>query len=816
MALQLRQLRGSLRTAAPLVCAAVFDNLAPSLISTSETSNSSSEQVKYINDPIWKIITLTPLQSEIINLPLMQRLRRVRQLALAYMVFPSANHSRLEHSIGSSRASQEMFDSLAKSTSMTESFKSQSREAVSLAGLLHDCGHTVFSHVGERILQRLYKDEFAAIENELYKFFPDPVAVQSDRNERKSLHKVPPASELVSALFVLSEPFERLLSSNKTAQSAEKTVLSVCGLIIGRPFELEHKSGFYHFLKSIVSGDLDADKLDYVARDAYFAGLPVAADVHRLLSQLTVANVSENTRLDNVKLEFGGKNPDNYYLLAIRPAAASALEMFVMTRSYLFERIYGHHKVRAAERLLERLLWQRINYELLSDRWSVNDVFNFLYNPKGDDFVLGNAAEGVDDAKFSEAFQLQINKLLNRQLPKRAIAISSRLQHGFEKEIGKAGASTVTPWNQAELELSQAGSRLEVENEICEIAGFEKSRDVYLDWPVANPIRENPEVWVIDPIDRDTVLRVNQYFDAEQLSNAYRDVKQIAWVFSDDDTRAKVAAATALTLQRRYDLLLGSEAVRQAKVYSSEYVSQLSSFSGLNDELESARSNLLCANEGKAIIIPTIPQFQSALLHISRESDVITVAKNLRKKFVSAGLSRLYYDDLVSALEVLKILSRHAIREWRSQKFATPVAYKNESRFQEDLLGFTRSDVEALQLFEVREGERTSGGITDVVFSHKSKNTRPIIVELKSDKDTHIDKLYDEHAGQSSQYAENTYGRISFLYCQFAQGAHKCMTDTIDLRQSSDPSSKHLILCLGLKAFCPSPSDLGTHSLPIK
>ena len=74
----------------------VFDALCPRLIPCDLKATSGSEKV--VNDPIWKISVVGPSVLPLMELPLLQRLRRVRQLGLAHLVYPGGHHSRFEHS----------------------------------------------------------------------------------------------------------------------------------------------------------------------------------------------------------------------------------------------------------------------------------------------------------------------------------------------------------------------------------------------------------------------------------------------------------------------------------------------------------------------------------------------------------------------------------------------------------------------------------------------------------------------------------------------------------------------------------------------
>ncbi|NYZ80036.1 HD domain-containing protein, partial [Candidatus Micrarchaeota archaeon] len=105
----------------------------------------SKKEPKTINDPVHGHITLTPLQERLIETPELQRLAWVRQLGLTKLVFPGANNTRIEHSLGVSFIAGEIAEHLEVSES--------ERNLVQAAGLLHDIGHAPFSHTLETLLR---------------------------------------------------------------------------------------------------------------------------------------------------------------------------------------------------------------------------------------------------------------------------------------------------------------------------------------------------------------------------------------------------------------------------------------------------------------------------------------------------------------------------------------------------------------------------------------------------------------------------------------------------------------------------------------
>jgi hypothetical protein len=677
---------------------------------------------------------------------------------------------------------------------------------VRLAALLHDCGHVAFSHVGERVLGDVFPTEFDAIAAAFDVSYPDPLARErADRPRRKS----PPAAEILSALLAISPAMEQALTAYAIPYSSQTTLLMVCGLILGRPYNLVVEREYYHFVKGIVSGDLDADKIDYVARDAFYSGVPTATDVDRLLSQLVSVPLTKDSRLAGATIPlpvFKQDLADRYHLLGIKPSGASALEMFVMTRSYLHERIYGHPKTRAAESLLERLLRQVVMHLKHNMMWNDSKILKFLLDPSGDDGILARICDGLpgDDGTLAGVAE----RIIDRRLPVRALAISQRTMAEYEGAEMRPKTSFLLPWNVAETELSIAP--YEFESAVCEMASLRPGQDILVDWPHANPVKERPDIWVRDPLDSDGPLyRVNHFFDVEQLSNAYRDVKQVGWIFTWPEHQAIVAASAGAQIARRFDLVPGAEAFRRAKV--------------TQESLESAKQRLLatlspgpdreavatlCVTTGQTIRPP--PAIFNGLPSLN-EQERETVGRRLSVGVAEAHVDRAYYDDLFVAVEVLKILMRHCIIYNRHQFFRLNIAPGNEARFQSHLLDFCNADERCARLFALNESARKAGGITDLMFVSRGPSARTVVVELKSAEEP-LASLYGKHAGQPLQYAEAGLARFSVLYCQYASDAAQSPADTLEVRRNTAEGSAMAVFCLGQKAFWDVPSSLGKTS----
>jgi HD superfamily phosphohydrolase len=206
--------------------------------------------VAEIRDPVHGYIKITEEERHIIDSPFLQRLRRIHQLAGAYMVYPGGVHSRFEHVIGTMHVSGLIASSIADEAGLDEGRIQEIR----IAGMLHDLGHGPFSHLFEEVL-----------------------------DERTKV-----SHEEISQRIVLESDIHDLLE--KSGISA-KTMSQLC---IG-------KSKIHPYMNEVISGSLSADMMDYLLRDSYFTGVEYGkVDIHRVIDSLRV--MSDHLVLDNAAL----------------------------------------------------------------------------------------------------------------------------------------------------------------------------------------------------------------------------------------------------------------------------------------------------------------------------------------------------------------------------------------------------------------------------------------------------------------------------------------------------------------------------------
>ncbi len=190
-----------------------------------------------LRDPLWNNIRLDDVALALLDTPVVQRLRYVRQLGLAYLVYPGATHSRFEHALGAYHLAGEALRLLDEQGQLDDALREQ-MPIVRAAALLHDIGHYPFSHALE---------EIGATHHE----------------------------EVARPLLL-----EGIVADVLRTQLGDDAPQQVYALITGTSDSP---------LQGLISGSLDLDKIEYLKRDAHMCGVPYGEiDVDRLLNSLVL------------------------------------------------------------------------------------------------------------------------------------------------------------------------------------------------------------------------------------------------------------------------------------------------------------------------------------------------------------------------------------------------------------------------------------------------------------------------------------------------------------------------------------------------
>lgn len=377
------------------------------------SENAIHSPSKEIFDPIWGPVEFNAGEILLLDSPLIQRLRKIKQLGLASYVYCGADYSRFAHTIGVFSLAGEMAGIINKQLPDNKKSKEYDYvQIVRLAALFHDAGHMYFSHASERYFTENVKYSRFVDIKEMIGDFSDAI------DDNVSLH------ELIGIMIVNSPSVRSLLIKIAPALSFEQSqkyiteiTEAVSCLILGQANN-EYLLPYHQ----IINGSLDSDKCDYLARDSHATNVPVAVDIFRLIHKLSVNEDKYPEELPHTKLWEENRNQIVFYP-TIKSSAIEALNQLIMARSIMYNSVYYHQKVRTAETMFARILDEldKIGVTAVTDFTQVmlmtDDVFGYYcYN------ILANNQLEVNQPKLKEETR-KLNKINCRILMKRACFI---------------------------------------------------------------------------------------------------------------------------------------------------------------------------------------------------------------------------------------------------------------------------------------------------------------------------------------------------------------------------------------------------------
>ncbi len=301
---------------------------------------------KAVQDPVHGAILLEPWELDIISTWEMLRLRYVRQLGPAHLVYPGATHTRFEHCIGTNFLAQKSIrvvnycDDLdtACFVPFSQLLEEHHQKLFRTAALLHDVGHPPTSHTIEYAL-----DAWVGVDH----------------------------IDLGAYLILNSSLTDVLLQND----FEPKDVVNI--------FRRHTKDPVMGLLSEFLDHPLDIDKTDYLIRDAHFSGV-----------QLGIFP-AERVMLTNRVV----KNREGMYVRAFMLKAIHSLEALILSRNWMFSDLYLHHAVKLAEAMISKATYFRMQEERLSKneciglftRMTDGDLFRWLEESEID-FVREYAA----------------------------------------------------------------------------------------------------------------------------------------------------------------------------------------------------------------------------------------------------------------------------------------------------------------------------------------------------------------------------------------------------------------------------------------
>ncbi|WP_459882880.1 HD domain-containing protein [Halorubrum gandharaense] len=255
--------------------------------------------MKAIKDSVHDYVRLDDVAADLVDTPAFQRLRHIKQLSTVRLVYPSANHTRFEHSLGVYHLARQALDGLG--------VDEDTAAHVRAAAMLHDVGHGPYGHQTERVIRR---------------------ETGKDHDE---------------LAWLLTDPDREVCG-----------VLERHGLDPERVAELVAGKGG---VGALVSGELDVDRMDYLVRDAHHTGVPYGTvDTGRLVNELQLVGNGGGRGGSGGSAGAGSDgvvDPASADLVLAEGNVATA-ESLLVARSLMNAVVYRHHVSRVAGAMLER------------------------------------------------------------------------------------------------------------------------------------------------------------------------------------------------------------------------------------------------------------------------------------------------------------------------------------------------------------------------------------------------------------------------------------------------------------------------------
>lgn len=273
-----------------------------------------------IRIPVHGFVEFDDWERDVINHPVFQRLRRIRQLAFTDHIYPGSTHSRFEHSLGVMHIATRLYDAIVKKYGPLledrlgyNPEKSNAKKLIRMSALLHDVGHAPCSHTGEKLLPQKQSGK---------RFSHEEYTAELIRHEMKDViddHNINRREQYVSAS-------------------------DIADFYLGKPrFGAE-----ILFWRVLVTGQLDSDRMDYLLRDSLHCGVAYGHyDLDRIIDTVAiVANESPDLHTDlQIAISEGGRH---------------AAEGLVLARYFMFQQVYFHPVRQAYNHHTEECLKQML------------------------------------------------------------------------------------------------------------------------------------------------------------------------------------------------------------------------------------------------------------------------------------------------------------------------------------------------------------------------------------------------------------------------------------------------------------------------
>lgn len=522
-------------------------------------NSSLSSDGKEIFDAVWGNIEFCSGEIYILDSPLLQRLRKIKQLGLAYFVYCGCDYSRFYHTLGVTYLADRMATAINRcNLGTTEEEKKYFKAIVRLAAIFHDTGHMFLSHVSEHYFCK----SPSYSRNEMITTFLNVF-------ERKA-GKKPALHELLGCMIVNTEAVYELLEivtpkikgfSTGFDNRIDEVVEYISALIVGVPIDREILP-----YSCIVNGPIDADKCDYLSRDSHVTRVPVAVDVSRITQKLSVVESK-----DICTSELWHQDADTnvpFYELAMKDSAEKALFQLCIARTIMFDSVYYHHKVLTAETEFRNLLGRLANLHkpvfvnFLEILRHTDEDFNHYFF---DDLKKDRDEE---DCKEIDVIQNEFQKIYNRNIAKRVVCLTPDYLSGAQKYTEAFWDSVMAVFDSVEekefiCEIKEEYTKLQkqmkgakIDNSQVQIFAIQAPTQVFGHSKIQVPI--------------DLRNGSKRDFRGYELVSSRETSSSSSYIVTDEDDRILVYLATEKVFMKKYHITLKEEAMTCGKYDQKE------------------------------------------------------------------------------------------------------------------------------------------------------------------------------------------------------------------------------------------------------
>jgi HD superfamily phosphohydrolase len=323
-------------------------------------------EYKIVYDPVHGTIRMDGVLSDLLKTPELNRLNRIRQLGLSYLVFPGAHHTRFEHSLGTSHVAGMLAEEIG--------LDDEEIELVQCAGLLHDLGHGPFSHTLEKIFHTRIGKDHMEVTGEMIRG-SDPLGMNRDW-PHPYVHEVlkDHGIDYDRVADLICQP------SNVTDNNQDR-------------LEVEAGQSYFPsdlYLYQLIHSAIDADQLDFLLRDSKYTGVAYGViDLDRIVQTAIL----------------------HHDQIMIHKRGLSALEGMLVARSLMYSSVYFHKTARIAESMLVRAA-EYLDDEKLDSYWSLTDA-EVLYLLSSADGITGDIARRLRFRRlFKSALKVESDSMV--------------------------------------------------------------------------------------------------------------------------------------------------------------------------------------------------------------------------------------------------------------------------------------------------------------------------------------------------------------------------------------------------------------------